>query len=342
MEQAFGSLEAVWLASPEQLLALPGVGPALLRSRDQLLLSRAPVPWTVPPRVLLPTDPAMPSVLMALPQPPASLFWRGRGALWPLLRRQQAVAVIGSRRGSPYGCSWAQRLGQALARAGWPVISGLAEGVDAQAHQGCLQAGGRPIAVLGTSLERVYPRHHRQLQAEVSSRGLLISEQAPGAPGLKGAFAQRNRLLVALAQAVVLVECPRRSGALQAAEIAWSLQRPIWVVPADSDRESAAGSNGWLNRGATALLETAQLIDALGRGPLHQLAPPPVVASSRLLVALGSGASFEELQLRLQLSPGALAKQLLAHEQQGSIEALSGLCWRPRHTEIDLPVALQP
>ena len=167
-------------------------------------------------------------------------------------------------------------------------------------------------------------------------------EQAPGAPGLKGAFAQRNRLLVALAQAVVLVECPRRSGALQAAEIAWSLQRPIWVVPADSDRESAAGSNGWLNQGATALLDPAQLVEALGPGPLQTLVLPQPPDPSPLLSALGSGASFEELQLRLQLSPGALAKQLLAHEQQGSIEALPGLCWRPRHTEIDLPVALQP
>ena len=342
MEQAFGSLEAAWSASPEQLLALPGVGPALLRSRDQLLLSRAPVPWTVPPRVLLPTDPAMPSALMALPQPPTSLFWRGRGALWPLLRRQQAVAVIGSRRGSPYGCSWAQRLGQALARAGWPVISGLAEGVDAQAHQGCLQAGGRPIAVLGTSLERVYPRHHQWLQSQVGRRGLLISEQAPGAPGLRGAFAKRNRLLVALAQAVVLVECPRRSGALLAAQIAWSLQRPLWVVPADSDRPSAAGSNGWLNQGATALLDPAQLVEALGPGPLQALVQPQPPDPSPLLSALGAGANFEELQRRLQISSGALAQQLLHHEQQGWIEALPGLCWRPRHTEIDLPVALQP
>ena len=144
----------------------------------------------------------------ALTQPPASLFWRGRGALWPLLRRQQAIAVIGSRRASPYGCSWAQRLGLALAASGWPVISGLAEGVDAQVHQGCLEAGGTPIAVLGTSLERVYPRHHQRLQDQVGRRGLLITEQAPGAAGTRGAFAKRNRLLVALAQAVVLVECP--------------------------------------------------------------------------------------------------------------------------------------
>tara|TARA_X000000950_G_C13888132_1_gene649731 strand:+ start:1148 stop:2245 length:1098 start_codon:yes stop_codon:yes gene_type:complete len=339
LEQAFGSLQAAWWAPAEQLLALPGVGPSLLAGRDQLQQRASALPLPVPPKVLLPSDLAMPPALMALPQPPAALFWCGRGALWPLLRRQQAIAVIGSRRASPYGCRWAQQLGVALAAAGWPVISGLAEGVDAQAHQGCLEAGGTPIAVLGTSLERVYPRHHQRLQSQVGRRGLLISEQAPGAPGLRGAFAKRNRLLVAMAQAVVLVECPQRSGALLAAQIAWSLQRPLWVVPADSDRASAAGSNGWLNQGATALLDPTQLVEALGPGPLQPLALPQRPDPSPLLSALGSGASFEALQRRLHLSPGALAQQLLHHQQQGWIEALPGLCWRPRHTEIDLPVA---
>ncbi len=342
LEQAFGSLQAAWWAPAEQLLAVPGVGPSLLAGRDQLQRNVSAVPLPVPSRVLLPSDPAMPAPLMALPQPPASLFWRGRGALWPLLRRQQAIAVIGSRRASPYGCSWAHRLGSALAAAGWPVISGLAEGVDAQAHQGCLEAGGTPIAVLGTSLERVYPHHHQRLQGQVAQRGLLISEQAPGAAGIRGAFAKRNRLLVALAQAVVLVECPQRSGALLAAQIAWSLQRPLWVVPADSDRQSAAGSNGWLNRGATALLDPAQLVEALGPGPLHVHERPQPPAQSPLLSALGSGASFEALQLRMQLSAGALAQQLLRHEQQGSVEALPGLLWRPRHTDTDVPLAQQP
>ena len=111
------------------------------------------------------------------------------------------------------------------------------------------------------------------------------------------------------------------------------------MVPADSDRQSAAGSNGWLNRGATALLDPAQLVEALGSGPLHALERPQPPASTPLLRALGSGASFEALQLRMQLSAGALAQQLLLHEQQGSVEALPGLFWRPRHTDIGLPVA---
>ena len=109
LEQAFGSLQAAWWAPAEQLLAVSGVGPSLLAGRDQLQRNGSVLPLLVPAKVLLPADAAMPAALKALPQPPASLFWRGRGALWPLLRRQQAIAVIGSRRASPYGCSWAQR-----------------------------------------------------------------------------------------------------------------------------------------------------------------------------------------------------------------------------------------
>ena len=100
----------------------------------------------------------------------------------------------------------ARAIGRALAEAGWPVVSGLAEGIDAEAHQGCLEAGGRPVGVLGTPLSRVYPRHHHQLQAAVGEQGLLVSELAQGTPGRPGHFALRNRLQVGLAKALVLVE----------------------------------------------------------------------------------------------------------------------------------------
>ena len=153
----------------------------------------------------------------------------------------------------------AHSLGQALAGAGWPVVSGLAEGIDAEVHRGALASGGSPVGVLGTPLERVYPRHHTSLQPQVARCGLLVSEQAPGAAVLRGHFASRNRLLVALARAVVVVECPRVSGALHSADLAWSEGLPLWVVPADAARQSAAGSNRLLARGATPLLEPMDL-----------------------------------------------------------------------------------
>jgi hypothetical protein len=163
------------------------------------------------------------------------------------------------------------------------VVSGLAEGIDGAVHQGCLEGGGAPVAVLGTPLERVYPRHHQSLQAQVAEAGLLISEQPPGTLVRPGHFACRNRLQVGLAQAVVVVECPEQSGALHSASLAWDQGLPLWAVPADAGKLSAAGSNRLLACGASVLLDPADLVRQLGQGPLAgslvlpalPLGPPP-------------------------------------------------------------------
>jgi DNA processing protein len=233
----------------------------------------------------------------------------------------------------------ARAIGGALGAAGWPVVSGLAEGIDAAAHRGCLDSGGRPVAVLGTPLERVYPRHHAALQAEVASRGLLISEHPSGAAVLRGHFAARNRLQVALAAALVVVECPHRSGALHSATLAWELGLPLWVVPADAGKASAAGSNRLLQQGASPLLDPQDLIAQLGPGPLagvqgeisgRETSRPPSPGDRSLLDALGPGASLEQLCRVLQRSPADLAPRLLALELAGAISAEPGLCWRRR------------
>jgi len=261
------------------------------------------------------------------------LHWAGLGSSWPLLARRQAVAVVGTRRPSRQGLAMADALGAALAQAGWPVLSGLADGIDAAAHRGCLRASGRPIAVLGTPLQRVYPSHHQGLQAAVRQQGLLISEQPPGGGVCAGHFAARNRLLVSLARAVVLVECPERSGALHSARLAWEQQLPLWVVPGDAARLSARGSNGWLAKGASLLLEPADLIRQLGEGPLAAAAgggrAAGVAGDAELLQALGGGASLEQLCQVLHRPAAQLAPRLLALELAGAIRAEPGLHWRP-------------
>jgi DNA processing protein len=231
----------------------------------------------------------------------------------------------------------ARLIGRALAEAGWPVVSGLAEGIDAEAHGGCLEAAGRPVGVLGTPLNRVYPRHHTQLQAAVAEQGLLVSELAEGTPGRAGHFALRNRLQVGLAQALVLVECPASSGALHSAQLAWELGIPIWVVPADAGRISAAGSNRWLGQGATPLIHPADLINSLGTGPLKRpgsTSPSATVApllqrEAALLAALGAGACLDQLCDRLRLSPAVISERLLRLELAGVLRSEPGLWWRP-------------
>jgi DNA processing protein len=161
---------------------------------------------------------------------------------------------------------------------------------------------------------------------------------------LRGHFAARNRLLVSLAQAVVVVECPDASGALHGARLAWSEQLPLWVVPADTDRCSAKGSNGLLARGATPLLEPADLLASLGEAPLapqwqstqHQPSQPIAEGSAAdaLLKALGAGASLEQLGQRLDQPLPKLAERLLQLELAGVVEPAPGLCWRPRHNVV--------
>jgi DNA processing protein len=339
IEAHFGGLAEAWLAPLDCFPRLEG------RSTDwRQRLARFREQWGERPLerwsaqvqagrgVLLPGDPASPAALRQLSRPPLGLYWRGRGSLWPLLARRKAVAVVGTRRPSRAGLAMAEALGRALAQAGWPVVSGLADGIDAASHRGCLQAGGRPVAVLGTPLERVYPSHHRALQEQVAREGLLISEQPPRASVCAGHFAARNRLQVALASAVVLVECPDRSGALHSAQLAWEQQLPLWVVPGDACRLSARGSNRWLGRGATLLLEPGDLIRQLEVGPLGSR-PAPVRGAQppdpELLQALAGGASLEQLCLALEQPASALAPRLLALELAGVVRSEPGLNWRP-------------
>jgi DNA processing protein len=344
IEAHFGSLEAAWPAPLPEFPLLPGQGPRWLEQLDRFRRRWGARPlerWAAEVHdgrgVLLPGDPASPPQLGALERPPLALYWQGRGSLWPWLACRQAVAVVGTRRPSRHGVAMAEALGRTLAAAGWPVVSGLADGIDAACHRGCLAGGGRPVAVLGTPLERVYPRHHLSLQRAVGERGLLISEQPAGASVRPGHFASRNRLQVALARGVVVVECPEHSGALHSARLAWRQQLPLWVVPADAGRVSARGSNRLLGECGSVLLEPADLVRQLGPGPLarqcargrRQRATPPLdqAADRELLRALGERASLEQLCLELQQPAGTLAPRLLALELAGLVRAEPGLNW---------------
>jgi len=346
LERACGGLAAAWRASSTELAGLSGFGPGVLASIEVHRQSWGQDPlqaggWSdqAAGRVLVPGDPARPASLDQLQRPPLVLHWAGRGSLWAPLRRRQAIAVVGTRRPSLHGRAMAEGLGAALAEAGWPVVSGLAEGIDAAVHRGCLERGGRPIGVLGTPLDRVYPRHHQVLQAAVARHGLLVSEHPRGTPVRRGHFAARNRLQVALAQAVVVVECPESSGALHSAALAWEQGLPLWVVPADAGKGSALGSNRLLAQGASPLLSAADLIAQLGAGPLGRSGahsktssapvPPSFAPEQALLAALGQGASLEQLALALGRPGAELATQLLHLELAGRVRAEPGLRRRP-------------
>ncbi len=295
----------------------------------------------VPGHVLLPCDPDWPAGFERLERPPLSIQWQGSRALLSMLSLQQAVAVVGTRRPSSHGLRMANVLGRVFAQAGWPLVSGLAEGIDATAHRACLEAGGSPVAVLGTPLQRCYPSEHRCLQQEVAQAGLLLTELRDSERVMRSSFALRNRLLVSVTRAVVVVECPKNSGALHSAAVARSLGIPVWVVPGDALRESVQGSNALLQSGALPLITPQALVDQLGRGPCVSVSEQsestalnsekPLASGSmqiRLLKLVNDDSSLDEMVKALRSTPESVAAELLKLELAGLVVAQPGLRWR--------------
>ena len=197
-------------------------------------------------KVLNLADSSYPERLRQIPNPPMVLYSMGQ----ILPRDSLAVSVIGTRSPSPAGLVVAERMGRDLAGTGMTVVSGLARGVDSQAHHGALRAGGRTGAVLGSGLDVLYPPEMKELFRRVRECGWVISEYPPGSPPLKWHFLERNRLLSGLSMGVVVIEAGSRSGALSTVEHAITQGRAVMAVPGSVLNPSAAGTNKLLAEGA--------------------------------------------------------------------------------------------
>lgn len=211
-------------------------------------------------RLIASGEDAYPLRLGELHDPPPVLF--AIGALECL--REPCVAIVGTRRATSYGERVTFEVAGALARAGVTVISGMARGIDGVAHRAALAAGGRTVAVLGTGVDVAYPIEHRALHAEIADRGLLLSEELPGDRASGGSFPKRNRIIAALATALIVIEAPHRSGALITATHALELNRIIAAVPGPIDVPQSAGSNLLLRDGAIIIAEVADALALVG------------------------------------------------------------------------------
>ena len=198
---------------------------------------------------------AFPPLLRAIHDPPPGLFLRG-GATADVLARP-AVAVVGARACSGYGAEVARRLGRELAAAGLVVVSGLARGIDARAHEGALEADGLTVAVLGCGIDRDYPAANRALAERIAERGLVVSEYAPGVEPAPWRFPARNRIVAGLAVATVVVEARERSGALITADFAMEEGREVFAVPGEITSTLSAGTNALLRAGRDAALQSS-------------------------------------------------------------------------------------
>jgi len=260
--------------------------------------------------------PSFPPLLAAIHDPPVGLFLRGAGPV-ELLRRR-AVAVVGARACSPYGAHAARTCARELARGGLVVVSGLARGIDGEAHRGALETDGFTVGVLGCGIDRDYPASHRELARRVGERGVLVSEYAPGVEPAPWRFPARNRIIAGLAAATVVVEARESSGALITADLALEEGRDVFAVPGEITSALSAGTNALLRLGAAPLTSPADVLEVFGLTPGPEQTAPLGAAATTVLERLrNAAASADELARATQLDAGAVAIALTELELAG-------------------------
>ena len=231
---------------------------------------------------------ALPPLLRAIFDPPKRLYLRGRGGDDVLER--PAVAIVGARACSPYGAQVARRLARELARAGLVVVSGLARGIDGEAHRGALEAGGVTVGVLGCGIDRDYPAAHAELARRIRERGLVVSEYEQGVEPAPWRFPARNRVIAGLCASTVVVEARERSGALITADFALEEGRDVLAVPGEITSPLAGGTNALLRLGAMPCTSADDVLELFGITGDEQ-APPAVEGAANDVLAALPGAA---------------------------------------------------
>jgi DNA processing protein len=269
------------------------------------------------------SDARFPPLLAGIHDPPAGLFLRGAGGHELLVR--PAVAVVGARGCSGYGSAVARTLGRELAAAGLVVVSGLARGVDGEAHRGALDAGGVTVAVLGCGIDRDYPGSHRELARRIAETGLVVAEYAPGVAPAPWRFPARNRIIAGLCAATIVVEARGRSGALITADFALEEGRDVFAVPGEITSRLSEGPNALLRLGAVPLTSAADVLEHYGIEP-NVPAPADLTEDGRLvLAALRRERASADVLVRLTgLDPGAVAAALVELELAGVVAEDAG------------------
>jgi DNA processing protein len=257
-----------------------------------------------------------PARLAELHDPPSRLFLRGAR---PDLLHARAVAIVGARSCSSYGAQVARTLARELAAAGIVVVSGLARGIDGEAHRGALEAEGATVAVLGCGIDRDYPAAHASLARRIAESGLIVSEYPPGTEPAPWRFPARNRVIAALALATVVVEARKRSGALITADFALELGRDVFAVPGEVTSSLSAGTNHLLRQGAAPLLSADDVFLALGVECRTEAVPPSLSSrAASVLALLGDGAQgVDDLVARSGRSSSEVSAALVELELAG-------------------------
>lgn len=273
------------------------------------------------------TDEAYPPLLREIPDPPLMLYVRGRPEIlqWPQL------AMVGSRNPTPGGIENAWRFAEALATAGIVVTSGMALGIDGASHRGALGAGGATVAVLGTGVDRVYPRAHQALAHEIARQGVLVSEFALGAPPLRDHFPRRNRIISGLTLGVLVVEATVRSGSLITARLAGEQGREVFAIPGSIHSPQSRGCHQLIRQGAKLVESVEHIVEEL-RGWTATVfsepespAPVPAGEQGEVLKAMGfDPVDVDLLVQRTGLTPDVISSMLTQMELHSLVAPCPG------------------
>lgn len=290
-------------------------------------------------RALLDSADDYPALLGEIAGAPPLLFCRGDSAA---LARPQ-LAIVGSRNASPAGLALARSFAADLAAGGFVITSGLALGIDAMAHEGALAAGGQTVAVLGSGVDRIYPRRHAELARRVRAQGCIVSELLPGTEPLPAHFPQRNRIISGMALGVLVVEAAPDSGSLITARFAAEQGREVFAIPGSIHSPLSRGCHQLIREGATLIETSAQMIEALAH---FARTPAPATADlfaqpadgtpawsadeSCLLAAMSpAGSAIDDLIERTGLAASVASRLLNELLLRGAVHALPGGRWQP-------------
>jgi len=327
----FGDLASAWRTSPADL-AGAGLGLKLIErvitARDSVDLDKV---WEKIEKqgikILTWQDESYPQRLKEIDQPPPVLYIRGDYLPDDLF----AVAIVGTRRVTPYGRQITEELSSFLAANGLTVISGLARGVDAISHTAALKAGGRTIGVLGSGVDKIYPPENRALAEQMMAQGAIISDYAPGTPPEASNFPPRNRIISGLSLAVVVIEAGETSDALITAEFAAKQGREVFSVPGSILAPQSKGTNKLIQKGALPLLSVNDLMQALditriGDQKTARKIMPADATEAKLLSVLGSEPlHVDEIRNQTELPIEKVSAALALMELKGMVRQVGGM-----------------
>ena len=352
IQRKFNNLQTAWKASPEELAQVPGLGTQTIQ---KIVQQRAKIdPETLltqhqekNPYFWTPGEPHYPRLLLEIPNPPSILYYSGQVEPSENLGEKPVVGIVGTREPSDYGIRWTRKITTALAKNGFTVVSGLANGIDTETHQAALQAGGRTI--LGTGVDVIYPQKNRQLYHQILKQGLIMSEYPANTPPDRGHFPSRNRIIAGLSRAVLVMEAPLKSGALITATYANEFGRDVYALPGRVDDNPSEGCLKLLSQGASFILrELEELLKMLGAIPkidtdnkIEEIQPfsaintPPVVSTPLpqlspelqqvINVILGDALSFDMIVQKTGMNTSTVSSALLQLELLGLVSQLPGM-----------------